>query len=90
MFSRFVKINRMSMNETEIQKRARDLGKEPAFPTSSLETAFGYTGLTKREWLASQLIASFKYESYVTAAQGAIKQADALLIALAESEVTNG
>ena len=86
----------MSMkNETEIQKRARELGKEPAFPTSSLETAFGYTGLTKREKLAAMamqgMLSRHNYE-YIrqSAAHNSLQYADALLIALAESEVQNG
>jgi len=84
----------MSMkNETEIQKRARELGKEPSFPTSSLETAFGYTGLTKREQFAAMAMQGMLARQdfgYDGAADKSVKYADALLIALAESEVTNG
>ena len=84
-------------NETEIQKRARELGKEPAFPTSSLETAFGYTGLTKRQQFAAMVVQGFCSQQETpdlpplsTMAKNAVAHADALLIALAESEVTNG
>jgi len=31
-------------------------GKQPAFPNSSLETAFGSTGLSKREWFAGMAL----------------------------------
>ena len=86
----------MSMNETEIQKRARELGKEPAFPTPSLETAFGYMGLTKREQFAAMVVQGLVANpewwklSAAEIAESALGHADALLIALAESEVTNG
>jgi len=69
-------------------------GKQPAFPTTSEGAAFGCQGLTKMEWLAGMALQGIcsadKGVTYVDAAEFAIKHADALLKALAESEGGNG
>ena len=83
----------MSMkNETEIQKRARELGGQPAFPCV-LDTTD--SGLTKREWFMGMALQGLSGKGF-DGVRGndivseSIWLADALLIALAESEVTNG
>jgi len=71
-------------------------GKQSAFPNSSLETAFGSAGLSKREiaaFMAMQgLLANPSFNECTqphVMANDAVMFADALLKAL-ESEVQNG
>jgi hypothetical protein len=70
-------------------------GKQPAFPNSSLETAFGSAGLSKREigaFMAMQGLLAHGYGKFNTNAitSASIEYTDALLKALEESEVPNG
>ena len=63
------------MMNTEIEKRAKEIGALPAFPTSSLEAAFGDKGLTKLEWfmgMAMQGLASI----YMIAEGGKMKTSE--------------
>jgi len=73
---------------------ATENGKQPAFPTTSEGAAFGSQGLTKREYFAAMAMQGYlaggSTESYESDAKSAVKQSDALLKALAESEATNG
>ena len=65
------------------EERALDRGNELAFP---LSTGSGYpsTGMTKREWMATQLMAGFLTQGYASdaAADRSIKAVNDLLIAL--------
>lgn len=83
--------------ETEIEKRAREIGSEPAFPTSSLEGAFGSTGLTKLELFAGMALRQIPFSIgganpslLHNAAREEVNQATAICWALAEMEVNNG
>lgn len=79
--------------ETEIEKRAREIGSEPAFPTSSLEGAFGSTGLTKLEWFAGMVLSGMGGSSmhhYRQSTNTAVAIANHILFSLAEMEVNNG
>jgi hypothetical protein len=65
------------------EERALDRGHELAFP---LSTGSGYpsTGMTKREYMATQLMSGFLTQGYTSdvAADRSIKAVDDLLIAL--------
>ena len=65
------------------EERALDRGNELAFP---LSTGSGYpsTGMTKREYIATQLMAGFLTQGYASdvAADRSIKAVNDLLIAL--------
>ena len=65
------------------EERSLDRGNELAFP---LSTGSGYpsTGMTKREWMATQLMAGFLTQGYASnvAADHSIKAVNDLLIAL--------
>jgi len=69
-------------------------GKQPAFPNSSLETAFGSTGLSKFEYAAIQFMAANRIahpdQIGEIVANQAIWDAKCLFEKIAESEVQNG
>ena len=82
--------------KTEIEKRAKEIGQEPAFPTSSLEAAFGDKGLTKLEWFMGMAIQGliklepdYAMTPYQLACESAIR-AEVMIHKLAEMEVVNG
>ena len=85
------------MMEKEIEKRAKEIGQEPAFPTSSLEGAFGDKELSKLEWFMGMALQGLT-SSYMIAegwknedfGKEAMKIANGACMALAEMEVANG
>jgi len=73
-------------------------GKQPAFPILTSEMgAFGSKGLSKREWFAGLAMQGFLANpndchqgDIPMLCRDSVRYADALLKALAESEVSNG
>ncbi len=62
------------------EERALERGNQLAFP----HVGFNHNGLSKREWMATQLMAGFLTQGYAgdVAADRSIKAVDNLLIAL--------
>ena len=62
------------------EERALERGNQLAFP----HVGFNHNGLTKREWMATQLMAGFLTQGYAgdVAADRSIKAVNDLLIAL--------
>ncbi len=80
------------MSTEKIKKRAKEIGNQPAFPCSADDYYNGRSGMTKREKLAFEIYMNLlnKHGDDETWATCSVERADAIFIALAESEVNNG
>ena len=81
--------------EKTIEQRAKEIGDAPAFPTSSLEGAFGSKGLTKLEWFMGMAMQGLVGDTanrlnFEPNAKHAYSYAVEMCAILAEMEVANG